>query len=579
MKQRHLLFALSAPSLVLGCGSPSSTANTSSPSSAPQAASSGVASAKTDSSARATTAGASGTGDATPFAKHALPPPSQTVGAFLPTTNGFKFQNYGNDKSFTNLTSYELRRMFGDKVCARVEGADCTLTPAAESWMTEMNKSMGGGHCEGFAALSLLMERGQIDPTQFGAPTPYALDIDGNEKLQREIAYWFVTQNVMPMASAEIKTLTPNEVVDKLRDAIKSGSESYTLGIYQPEYKAGHATTPYAIAEKENGVLWIMQYDNNYPGEERHIEIDTKANTWAYTTAADPNGAESGYKGDADTKTLTIAPSSIRTGSMVCDFCGDVDAPAAADASKGSAPGEAPYREIMMVGDGSLLITDDQGKRLGYANGKLVNEIAGAVFAADKSDKSAAEDDDPSYFVPPGHALKVALNGSDAKDSSSDVVLVGPGYTLGVEGIALAKGQSDEVAFSKDWSEIQYTTKKNEAPTILLGIETTSADYTFELNVAGDGDGQVITVALDVAKGSFALNVDGGPAKSDFAVAIERTDKTGTQVFKHKGLDVGASQVARFEYGAWKGDKAPLHVDITDKQGKVVLQEDESDEK
>ncbi len=126
-----------------------------------------------------------------------------------------------------------------------------------------------------------------------------------------------------------------------------------------------------------------------------------------------------------------------------------------------------------MDGDGSLLITDDQGKRLGYANGRLVDEIQGAVFAADKSD---VEDDDPSYYVPIGHALKVALNGSDAKDSSSDVVLVGPGYTLGVEGVALAKGQSDEIAFSKDWSEIRYTTKKNEARTILLGIETTAAD-------------------------------------------------------------------------------------------------------
>ncbi len=129
----------------------------------------------------------------------------------------------------------------------------------------------------------------------------------------------------MPMAAAENKTLTPNDVVGKIRESLKGGDESYTLGIYQPDYKAGHATTPYGIAEKENGVVWILQYDNNYPGEERHIEIDTKANTWAYTTAADPNGAESGYKGDADTKTLTIAPSTVRTGPMVCGLCGDVD--------------------------------------------------------------------------------------------------------------------------------------------------------------------------------------------------------------------------------------------------------------
>jgi len=69
--------------------------------------------------------------------------------------------------------------------------------------------------------------------------------------------------------------------------------------------------------------VWIMHYDNNYPGEERHIEVDKKP-TLAYTTAADPNGSESGYKGDADTKTLTIAPSGAH-GRWSVVFCGSVD--------------------------------------------------------------------------------------------------------------------------------------------------------------------------------------------------------------------------------------------------------------
>ena len=464
--------------------------------------------------------------------------------------------------------------MFGDKVCSSLEGDSCILTPQAEQWMEQQNKGMGGGHCEGFAALSVLMQRGQIDPALFGASGAFGLEIDGNEKLQREIAYWFVTQGVLPMAQAEDKTLTPTEVVAKIEAELKSGNESYTLGIYQPGYTAGHATTPYAVVEKENDIVWILHYDNNYPGEERRIEVDKKANTWSYTTAADPNGAESGYKGDASTKTLTIAPSSVRTGPMVCHFCGDAEA-GGGGAAKGSL-GALALREIMMEGGGDVLITDGTGKRLGYVDDKLVNEIPGALFAAEKS---GDPDGEPSYFVPTGKELKILLDGSDLQqESPSDLVLVGPGYTLGVEGISLGKGQRDEIDFAADWSSVRYVTQQSETPTIVVGIETAGADYTFELNVDGDGDGQTVALGLDLAKGQLVLNVDGGPAKSNFSLELEMITDKGKQTFKHKGLDVGADQVARFDYGGWKGDKAPLHVVILDGAGAVVEEEDASDE-
>lgn len=561
---------------MFACGQSSTTSSSSTP------ASSGAPKASSGATKPATSASGVAHADTPPSPRRSstLPEPSKPVDGFAPSTNGFKFQNYGNDKGYTNLTADELRRMFGDKVCAHVEGDKCTLTPAAEAWMEQNNKGMGGGHCEGFAALSLLMQQGQIKASDFGADDPFKLEIEGNEKLQREIAYWFVTQAVMPMAGAEDKTLSPNDVVEKLKAILKDPKESYTLGIYEPGYKAGHATTPYGVVEKENGIIWIQQYDNNYPGEEKHIEVDTKANTWAYTTAADPNGEETKYKGDADTKTLTIAPSSVRTSPMVCGFCGDVDAPDGGD-TKGSTKGSAGaerYNQILFdaESDATLLVTDENGKHLGeMPDGSFVHEIPGAQFAASKS----GADDDPTYFVPVGHALTVALSGAKVKkEKPADVVLVGPGYTMGVLGIALDPGQTDELAFSKDWSEFKYTTKSNESPTIMVGIETTKADYTFDLKVGGDGDGQVIIAGLDIQKGVFLLNVDGGPAKSNFELVIERVDETGTATFKHAGLDVGGDQIARFDYGAWKGEKSALHVAILDDKGAVVSESDATDD-
>src|SRR5437762_12557370 len=88
---------------------------------------------------------------------------------FRPSSDGFSFENYGDDIAVTNLTADDLRRLFGDEVCDRVNNGKCSLSPAAKEWMSDVNKGMAGGHCEGLAALSLLMYLGKVQPSTFGA--------------------------------------------------------------------------------------------------------------------------------------------------------------------------------------------------------------------------------------------------------------------------------------------------------------------------------------------------------------------------------------------------------------------------
>src|SRR6476661_8357416 len=73
---------------------------------------------------------------------------------FRPATDGFAFQNYTNASVQQNLTPVEMKRMFGEQVCAD-KNDPCTLTPPAQQVMDEVNKIMDGGHCEGMAALSI----------------------------------------------------------------------------------------------------------------------------------------------------------------------------------------------------------------------------------------------------------------------------------------------------------------------------------------------------------------------------------------------------------------------------------------
>ncbi|MCX5745415.1 MAG: hypothetical protein NT062_23305 [Proteobacteria bacterium] len=475
---------------------------------------------------------------------------------FAPSTQGFKFQNYGNEDGIENLTAVEVHRMFGDDACASLTGGTCLLTPAAEQWMDENNKGMDGGHCEGFAALSLLFTTNKLAVADFGASTVHDLELAGNHKLQHEIAYWFTTQYLAPMSNAEIKTLTPTQVVDKLVEAFSTGTDSYTLGFYMRDMSGGHATTPYAIVEKSPDEVWIMHYDNNFPGEERHIDIDRKTNTWKYFTAADPKEPGSAYDGDGDSKTLTLAPTSVRLSKFVCPFCGEVDDPKDDDArAKGS-------RQIILDGDADLLIADSTGKRIGYVDGKLVNEIPGALAVAGKvgTRRATAE---PIYEVPAGKALTVTLDGSRlAKEEGSDVSLIAQGYTMGVYGIELDPGQRDTIEFSADWKHVAYTTAQADTPDLELGVTTLAADYEFVIRAGGEAGGQRVEVSIDVKTGMLSVEAAAKDGTAGYEVEIHRIDDHGEQVFKHKGVAAGAKDRFVFHYADWKGNGTGMAVGV-----------------
>ena len=230
---------------------------------------------------------------------------------FSPKTDGFNFENYGNETGYINLTAVEVRRLFGDQVCASLTGDTCELTPPAQQWMESTNADMNGGHCDGMATLSSLFYDKAVKLTDFGGSHTVDLKITDDPKLQREIAYWWATQTTAPTADSEIK-LTPTEVIKKVIDDTKAKKDTYTVGIYQPDGSQGHSITAYGVRDQGNGIFWLMVYDNNYPLQDRYIIVDTKADTWRYTTAADPKASENDYTGDATTKTLTLTADSVR---------------------------------------------------------------------------------------------------------------------------------------------------------------------------------------------------------------------------------------------------------------------------
>ena len=180
---------------------------------------------------------------------------------FRPGANGFGFANYGSETKATNLTATEMRRLLGDGACARITGDTCDLVPEVQQLMDQFNQMIGGGHCEGMAVLSDLFYNGQLKPSDFGQDSPIGLTLDGNDKLQREIAYWWSTQLLKKINALAVKDKSPKDLVDILVASMKAKSEYYVFHLFQPGFKNGHAITPYQVQDMGNGIIHVMVYD------------------------------------------------------------------------------------------------------------------------------------------------------------------------------------------------------------------------------------------------------------------------------------------------------------------------------
>jgi hypothetical protein len=482
---------------------------------------------------------------------------------FRPMENGLPFANYGAAPGVVNLTPADMRRMFGDGVCSRMDGDQCILNPVADQWMTESNKGMDGGHCFGFAVFSTLAFQGKVNASSFGGSSMKDLKLEGNEALQREIAYWFVTQATMPAGEARA-TVTPVQALDELTaqfNKAKSGdasAEMYTIGIYQRGFKGGHAISPYAIKENTDGTASIMVYDNNFPGAEREMIIDRKANTWKYVASINPNEPEALYEGDAESGTFMLLPVAPRAEPQICTFCQQQQA-----GSNGGRLNAAvvEYNELSQYGDAKLMITDGEGRRLGFDGDKLINEIPDAKFVPQMSDDLFTDDPAPTWFIPRGISFTVTLDGAGQKeDVSTDFSMIGPGYTLAIEGLQLSPDQKDSIEFAPDGTRMVYKTNSSDTPLLTLGIETPANDYEFELSVAGDEDGQEIDLKLDQKSGTLAITTAGRDDTATYSLNMTRYGEQDEQSFEAADIELKAGATDYVQYGEWTGQGASLKV-------------------
>lgn len=485
---------------------------------------------------------------------------------FRPEVNGFQFENYGKSDA-KNLTPAELQRIYGNGVCASTANDQCVLTPPAEQWMMQQNQSMEGGHCYGFSVAALSMFAGIISPANYGGgSTAIDLSLINNEPLQREIAYSFVFQGFDPVRNGVIAG-TPNQVLDKLIEILKAGTnttEVYTIGFFRADGQGGHAVTPFAVENRGNGIYAVLIYDNNYPKETRSILFDRNADTWNYTTTTNPAEPTSDYQGTAASQSLFLFPTTPGLSQQACTFCAG-----GSSGSRGSmlAAAATEYNELYLDGDPSihahLLLTDESGKQYGFLpDGKFVTDLPGV-----KSERtfSGLDDDtpEPTYFVPTGKAFQVTIDGTPLKEPDlTDVVMIGPGYDLGVFDIGLDPGQQDTLTFTADGNGLSYQTESSESPSIVFGVQLDGADFEFEIKGVDVAGGGTINASIDTKEGWLLIDTDGTEAAGQYALILSRYDDEGEEIYEHDEIILEPTDLMYIYYAKWTGNGGTLEVGI-----------------
>ena len=464
---------------------------------------------------------------------------------FRPDPHGYQFRNWG-EVNYNDYTMDDMRRMFGDDCVCYMSAGSCSSYRLVASQKNEAwNKAMGGGHCYGMAVTSLRFFKGLENPFDFQAGAHTTHDLQ-KSNIRRHIAYYFVEQFVDP-ANTYIhnsRQNVPSVILDQLHLAMAGNVlDPPICGLFFG--RSGHAVTPYAIQHRGGGVYWIWVYDNNSPDDaDRYVIVNTANNTWSYGT----------WSGDSTNHSILIVPISQNPEHPPCPSGWS------SSAYVGSTLNETPSAQVWLTGQSHLLITDAQGRRIGYVSDQFVNEIPGAHATPVIGGLDVAME--PVYSLPLSDTYTILMDGQTLTQTETvKVTQFGPGYATSLDGVTLGPAAQDQLIIAPDGTQLAYQPSGDGEATLILALDGASEGNELQVEGADIRAGQVVTLTADVGNGQLVFNnaqADGG----EYDLKVRQVSAAGEQTFIHTGLVISATDTHYLDYDAWDGSgPMTLHID------------------
>jgi hypothetical protein len=530
--------------------------------------------------------------------------PIVRIPGFNPQMSGFGFKNYGNDASHNwkdDLGAEDLIRLIGAKGACKIgeSAQDCVLDATAQKWLEEWLKVIDKGRCTGMAVASLRFQsRLGFKTNNFSQllnGSKSTFNISPNQTIENYIAYYWLTQVFDEVKKPKNETAKkgPVEIAKILTRAIETGEEFYTMSIKKYERGRifdGHEFTPFAIEESATQYK-IHIYDNNFPGETRYLFINKDGSQyWSYS-AEKIQKTKGDYFGDKNTNTLSITASSWREGKCFKPaFVNDngIKIGCGVQARNSAIRSTRPIKvaqnaEFFLTGEGEMLITDGNGKRIGY-------DQQSDTFYDDFSDGDydivlgGLGFDVPHFTLPyqnDGEFYTIMFSGKYLnQESEMDFVFSAPNFTVGFEGIKLDKNEILKAIVSSDGQIITFiASSDSETPNVFYAFDSIedknagenentgkdeNASFSAEIGGIELSAGKSLTYNFDFENGKLFFGDNDGNEDA-YNIEFTRLNGDGTkQNYAKNNLDIGKIDKYEMNFGDWNGDETMCFKDDED---------------
>ncbi len=424
---------------------------------------------------------------------------------FVVDRDGFSFDNF----RYTGARWEDFKRAFPD---TQMELPNGTPRKGPQRYFYDRYYHIGdGGNCAGFTAVSLIrflqLEEGietELLSTEHRSISPlYDMPDPGKSPFSprsSDIADYIHLYQARQMSWQYNQWWFAQGHNDDTVQEVFQGVQEYTernepvaVDVFQAD-KGGHRMTAYRT-ERQGTMGYIYVYDNNWPDDDnRRIEVDLTAGRWSYTLSPRAGMTWSGTQ----PSTLRYAPASLNFPASL-PYWHATDTMLNADVVTGT--------HLSVDGDATLMISDNQGRKLGFAGDTLVSEIPGAGYLPTDG-FNVNNPDAPqtgTYFVPSGSEYTASIE--PTASGSYTLTAYANGSAMSLDNIATTQGNNDTVKLANGVQDVtvETTTDTDYCQYVTLEVsETVSRDYTSCVTEASD-----VRFSLDTGDGELSVSNNG----------------------------------------------------------------------
>lgn len=454
---------------------------------------------------------------------------------FTANQDGFNFRNYTSLFPEGNLTIEEVRGMFGDSVCTRLDDGTCVPHPKVNAWIDYMNQTMEEvGRCVGFTVASnqLYFDAGQVNA--LGADV--AFDLPREVPVMRTISQSYASYYAPNVWTQEVQGVTPKELIQ----ALLTLDEPVDIGMFYPEYGLnGHSVYGHDVIDQGDGVYHIVVYDSNRPGKDNVIVVDTVADTWFYAEGAqNPDEQIGEYEGDAETKSLSFIPISAYSEPLSCpadfaELCPDSEA-------------SGRFSVITIIGEGVALVDAATGQ-IGRIADALINTVTNGRFLSVRGDLYSRQQ--PMMLIPSDEPFNLQAQGRQA-DQPLSLSVTNPSVSVVIDNLVVQPGQIEQLSLDPASQQVDFVAGGPQVPFIEFLYSQNGFEYQVQIAGTRFGAGESLNIGIDAASGDLRLG-SSQLADAEITVMVVRLTEQGEELFASSAITLPPGGVQSLDFDGW----------------------------